>query len=294
MEYSRTLRNNNVIYSGTRNSYNQQTTSDFSIRFVFSGNERYNIGKRQLSIHSDSFLILNKGTHYTSTVESAIPVQSFGISFDDKFLRDFKNGWQLKDDTLLSSYKDPFINRYEHEFDETIYPFKGDLFFNVNHLKHHLDRGLQDELLINEYLHHCLINYFHIFNEEIFQKVQRLNFLSRSTKIEILRRLNLAKEYLYSNYNSNISLDELAEYACLSVTHLLRTFRQAFHQTPHQFLVQIRLQRAKDLLKNTDYPVNEIVNMVGFDCPSSFIRLFKDRFQATPLKYRQSFQQVMI
>ncbi len=290
MEYLKTLRNNNVIYSGTRDTkYNQQTTSDFSIRFVFSGNERYNIGKRQLSIYTDSFLILNKGTQYTSTVESAIPVQSFGISFDDKFLQDFKNSWQLKDETLLNMNKYPFASRYENEFDETIYPFKGDLFFNINHLKHHLDRGLQDELLINEYLHHCLINYFQIFNEEIFQKAQRLNFLNRSTKIEILRRLNLAKEYLYTNYNNNISLEELAEYACLSVTHLLRTFRQAFHVTPHQFLVQIRLQRAKDLLKNTDYPVNEIVNMVGFDCPSSFIRLFKDRFQTTPLKYRQNF-----
>ena len=290
MEYLKTLRNNNVIYSGTREArYNQQTTSDFSIRFVFSGNERYNIGKRQLSIYTDSFLILNKGTQYTSTSESAIPVQSFGISFDDKFLQDFKNSWQLKDDTLLGMNKYPFASRYEHDFDETIYPFKGDLFFNVNHLKHHLDRGLQDELLINEYLHHCLINYFQIFNEEIFQKAQRLNFLNRSTKIEILRRLNLAKEYLYTNYNNNIGLEELAEYACLSVTHLLRTFRQAFHLTPHQFLVQIRLQRAKDLLKNTDYPVSEIVNMVGFDCPSSFIRLFRVRFQTTPLKYRQSF-----
>jgi len=290
MEYLKTLRNNNVIYSGTRNTkYNQQTISDFSIRFVFSGNEKYSIGKRQLSIHSDSFLILNKGTQYSSVAESAIPVQSFGISFDDKFLQDFKNSWQLKDDTLLNINKYPYSGRYENEFDETIYPFKGDLFFNINHLKYHLDRGLQDELLINEYLHHCLINYFKIFNEEIFQKAQRLNFLNRSTKIEILRRLNLAKEYLYTNYNNNIHLEELAEYACLSVTHLLRTFKQAFHATPHQFLVQIRLQRAMDLLKNTDYPVNEIVNMIGFDCPSSFIRLFRDRFKTTPLKYRQSF-----
>lgn len=290
MEYLKTLRNNNVIYSGTRNNkYNQQTISDFSIRFVFSGNEKYHIGKRQLSIHSDSFLILNKGTQYSSVADSAIPVQSFGISFDDKFLQDFKNTWQLKDDTLINISKYPYAGRYENEFDETIYPFKGDLLFNVTHLKYHLDRGLQDELLINEYLHHCLINYFQIFNEEIFQKAQRLNFLNRSTKIEILRRLNLAKEYLYTNYNNNIRLEELAEYACLSVTHLLRTFKQAFHATPHQFLVQIRLQRAVDLLKNTDYPVNEIVNMIGFDCPSSFIRLFRDRFKTTPLKYRQTF-----
>ncbi len=214
-------------------------------------------------------------------------MQSFGISFDDKFLQDFKDGWQLKDDTLLANYRRPLTSRYE--FDETIYPFKGDLFFNINHLKHHLDRGLQDELLINEYLYHCMINYYQIFNEEIFQKAQSLNFLNRSTKIEILRRLNLAKEYLYTNYDQHISLEELAEYACLSVTHLLRTFRQAFHVTPHQFLVQLRLQRAKDLLRNTDYPVNEIVNMIGFDCPSSFIRLFRERFSTTPLKFRQEF-----
>src|SRR3569832_1997492 len=105
MEYLRTLRNNNVIYSGTRNNYNQQTTSDFSIRFVFSGNERYNIGRRQLSIHPDSYLILNKGTHYTSPGESAIPVQSFWIIFDDKFLQYFRIGWRLKDDALLNMNK---------------------------------------------------------------------------------------------------------------------------------------------------------------------------------------------
>jgi len=286
MEYLKTLKNNNAIYSGTRSSkFTQQLTSDFSIRFVFSGNENYSIGRRNLSIYPDSFLILNKGTHYSSASDCATPVHSFSISFDEKFMDDFKNCWNLNDDTLS---KPVYKNKQETGFDETIYPFKGDLFFNIKHLKYHLDHGVQDEMLINEYLNHCLISYFKIYNEEIFQKAERLNFLNRSTKIEILRRLNLAKEYLYTNYNQNISLDDLAEYSCLSVNHLLRTFKQAFKLTPHQFLVQLRLQRARVLLKNTDYPVNEVVSLIGFECPSSFIRLFREHFQTTPLKYRHS------
>jgi AraC family transcriptional regulator len=142
-------------------------------------------------------------------------------------------------------------------------------------------------MLINEYLHHCLINYFRVYDEEIFMKAERLNFLSPVTKTEILRRLSLAKEYLCSNYNQNISLDELAKYSGLSITHLLRTFKQAFNLSPHQYLTAIRLRRARLLLKSTDYSINEVVSLVGFECPSSFIRLFRTNYNITPLKYRQ-------
>ncbi|MNY61257.1 HTH-type transcriptional activator RhaS [compost metagenome] len=91
---------------------------------------------------------------------------------------------------------------------------------------------------------------------------------------------------MISNYNKNIRLDDIAQMACLSVNHLLRTFKQAYQQSPHQFLTKIRLQQAKHLLKNTDYPVNEIVDIVGFECPSSFIRLFRNSFNITPGQYR--------
>lgn len=285
MRYNKTLRNNNTIWSDiTSNKLQTQLTDDFSIRFVFSGDEIYNIGRRQLTLYPDSFLILNKGTQYTSKIDSGSPVESFSLGFDQAFLQDFNNSWQLNDRKLLDNRTSSRVHGYD--FSETLYPFKGDIRFNVQHLKNYMDKGVHDEMLINEYLHHCLINYYTIYDEEIFKKIEALKFLNRSTKVEILRRLNLAKEYLLSNYNKNISLEALADHACLSVNHLLRTFKQAFHQSPHQFLMQTRLQRAKLLLKTTNYPINEIVNLVGFECPSSFIRLFKNRYHITPLKFR--------
>lgn len=285
MRYCKTLSNNNMIWSDST-SHKQQTqhTGEFNIRFVFNGEERYNIGRRQLALYPDSFLILNKGTHYSSKINSDSPVNCFSIGFDQAFLQDFSNCWQLNERKLLDNRTSSRV--HEYDFSETLYPFKGDIRFNIQHLKNYMDKGEHNEMLINEYLHHCLLNYHTIYNDEIFKKIEALKFLNRSTRIEILRRLNLAKEYLLSNYNQNINLEALAEYACLSVNHLLRTFKQAFQQSPHQFLMQTRLQRARQLLKTTNYPINEIVNLVGFECPSSFIRLFKSRYHVTPLKFR--------
>ncbi|WEA02860.1 helix-turn-helix transcriptional regulator [Mucilaginibacter sp. SJ] len=287
MDYSKVLRNNNKIVSRTGGQrQGPQYTSDLSLRFVLSGNERYDIGRRHLSIYPDSFLILNRGTQYSTDTDLGQQVQSFAINFDQQFLQDFKDCWTFDNDTLLT--KGYGNGKIQPEFNETIYPFTGDIKYNVCHLKQHLDNGMQDEMLINEYLHHTLINYFHIYNDEICKKAEKLDFLNQGTRVEILRRLNLAKEYLYSNYNQNISLEDLAEHACLSVNHLLRTFKQAFGLTPHQFLIQLRLKRSLMLLKDTRYPVNEVVGMVGFECPSSFIRLFRTHYKITPLKYRQS------
>ncbi len=286
MDYFKTLRNNNKICSRTiSEDHSRLFCSDFSIRFVLSGSEGYNLGRRNLSIYPDSFIVLNKGAQYSTNVVSDIPVQSFSINFDQRYVDDFVDGWRIDDNKLLSDAGSD--SKQSFEFKETIYPFYGDIMYNIFHLKNQLDNGLKDEMLINEYLHHCLINYFRIYDEEIFMKAEKLNFLNPVTKTEILRRLNLAKEYLCSNYNQNIGLDELAKYSGLSVTHLLRTFKQAFNLSPHQYLTAIRLRRARLLLKSTDYSINEVVSLVGFECPSSFIRLFRTNYNITPLKYRQ-------
>ncbi len=282
MEYSRTLENKNKITSTTLNqkSYTE-TTGNFTIRFVFSGNEICAVGRRQLSIYSDSFIILNKGTQFTSNSDPRSAVNVFSIEFDTDFLNDFNRANFRGNKPALFD-----IDNSTYHLKETIYPFKGDMKFNICQLKNHLDNGPADDELVNEYLHRCLLNYYRVYNEEIFQKAKKLNFLHSGTRIEILRRLNLAKEYLYANYDKNVNLESLANYSCLSVNHLLRTFKLAYNQSPHQFLIQLRLQRAQLLLAKTEYPVYEIVNMVGFKCTSSFIRLFRNRYQTTPLKYR--------
>lgn len=282
MEYSRILENNNRITSTILNQKTYtETTDNLTIRFVFSGNETCAIGRRELSIHSDSFIILNKGTQFTSNSDPRLAVNVFSVEFDDAFLDSFNANFLKRNKAFLPDTGDSSLR-----LRETIYPFNGDIKINISQLKNYLDKGAADSELINKYLQRCLFNCYRVYNEEIAQKEKKLNFLHQGTRLEILRRLNLGKEYLYANYDKNVSLESMANYACLSVNHLLRTFKLAYNQSPHQFLIQLRLQRAQLLLAKTEYPVYEIVNMVGFKCTSSFIRLFRSRYKTTPLKYR--------
>ncbi|MFD0792121.1 helix-turn-helix transcriptional regulator [Mucilaginibacter litoreus] len=286
MDYLKTLRNNNKIFLKTIYfSTDKHIADDFTMRCVLTGNENCNIGYRNILLDPDSVLILNKGTSYASTVNSEVPVKSFSISFDEKFITDFNNSIRLNSKQLLDVKENATLLS---ELRETLYPFKGDLRLTVLHLKDYLDNNVVNEMLINEYLHHCLITYNSLYNNEVLKKAEQLHVLNQATRIEVIRRLNIAKEILYSNYYRNISLEELAENACLSVNHLLRTFKQAFNQTPHQYLTDIRLSKARYMLKRTDCPVNEIANTIGFESTSSFIRLFKKKMSTTPVAYRQT------
>lgn len=289
MKFLRVLKNNNQISSETvKQAYYPDHVSNFSIKMVFSGNTTYNLGKRQLNLYPDSFLAINLGTTFSSKVDSSIPVSNLSISFAPSFLSDFyktqhKTHKELLDDPFnMEEISDSF-------FLETIYPFAGDMKYNIMHLKQQLEQEAPDDLLINEYLHHCLINYHKVYTKEVADKSEKLNFLNNSTKVEILRRLTFAKEFINSNYNKKLELDDIAQSACLSVNHLLRTFKQAYGKSPHQYLIQVRIDRSKYLLKNTNYTINDIVEIIGFECPSSFIRLFKSLNRTTPGKYRVSF-----
>lgn len=286
MKFLRVLKNENKIYSETvQQAYYPEHMSNFSIKTVFSGNRTFTIGKRQLNLYPESFLVIKEGTAFSSKIDSSVPVNNLSISFSPSFLNDFNRMQKYNHAELLD---EPFENGDlpDFSFMETIYPFSGDMKYNIMHLKDHLEQGTPDDLLINEYLHHCLINYYKVYNKEVIDKSEKLKFLNSSTKVEILKRLTLAKEYIINNYDKGIELEDIARHACLSVNHLLRTFKQAYGQSPHQFLIKTRIDRAKYLLKNTNYTINEVVEIIGFECPSSFIRLFKSLNKLTPGKYR--------
>ncbi|WP_316841154.1 AraC family transcriptional regulator [Pedobacter gandavensis] len=275
---------NKVIMESAYEAVHSPEPGKYAIQMIFNGAAAYTIGNRELTLYSENFIFLNKDTSYSRKIDSEQKVDAMSVLFDPDFVIDFEYARTAKSELLLD---EPESNqRKAPVFVEAIYPLEGDIKFNLLNLKKHLDQGSNDNLLLNTYLEHCLVNYYALYDAEVIDRTASLNCLSRSTKSEIIRRLSIARDYIISNYNKNIGLEEIARIACLSVNHFLRTFKQAYHQSPHQFLTSIRLRQAKYFLRNTDYPVNEIVDIVGFECPSSFIRLFRNSFHITPGQYR--------
>jgi AraC family transcriptional regulator len=116
---------------------------------------------------------------------------------------------------------------------------------------------------------------------------ERLAVSRRSTRIELFKRLSLAREWIHANYSYPASLEAMAEKASLNRQHFLRTFRDCFGITPHQYIVDVRLATARQLLAETKEPVTAICRLTGFESLSSFSGLFRRRFGASPTTYRQ-------
>jgi AraC family transcriptional regulator len=95
-------------------------------------------------------------------------------------------------------------------------------------------------------------------------------------------------DYINSHLSEDISLNKLAAQVHLSVHYFGRLFRQSTGKTPHQYVTHCRLERAKQLLKQTDLNVIEVAAIVGFQSHSHFITLFRQQMQVTPLQFRKS------
>jgi AraC family transcriptional regulator len=96
----------------------------------------------------------------------------------------------------------------------------------------------------------------------------------------------LVIDYLNSELDSRIALDELAATVGMTTRSFLAAFSEAFSTTPHQYLIDQRIQRAKTLLTGTKTSITDIGFQVGFANPSHFATTFKQRVGITPTGYR--------
>ena len=100
------------------------------------------------------------------------------------------------------------------------------------------------------------------------------------------RHLLRAKDLIDARYRDPLDVPALGRAAHLSLAHFSREFRRAFGETPHQYLLTRRLERAAELLRNTDHSVADICLAVGLTSLGSFTTSFGRAFGLSPTAYR--------
>jgi AraC family transcriptional regulator len=96
-----------------------------------------------------------------------------------------------------------------------------------------------------------------------------------------------AKEMLRANLSGDLGLPQLASACRLSTGHFSRAFKQTIGCAPHQWLLHQRVERAKQLILNTDDPLCQIALDTGFADQSHFTRVFARRVKASPAAWRR-------
>jgi AraC family transcriptional regulator len=273
------------IIDGSNRQYNWQGTGCLSIKTFAGGEALYNVGRGRFRVDEQSYLLLNQNQPYEITVEARQPLASFCLFFENGLVEEVQRSLNAPANELLDEPQ-PVKNEPLYFFEKT-YLHDELLSPALFRFRRELPQRKHDEAWINEQLHHILRQLL-TAQQLVRQEVETFPALRAATREELYRRLHRAKEFIVASFEQNLTLDEVARIACLSPSHFLRTFQQAFRQTPHQFLTAKRLERAQRLLLHTELPVTEICFAVGFESLGSFSTLFRRHLGQSPDQFRRT------
>lgn len=137
-----------------------------------------------------------------------------------------------------------------------------------------------EELLVN-YLQHLLI----MLHRSNSHKPKGKNHL-------LMKEMDSAVRYFHENYNKPISIEEYAADHLMSVSWFIRNFKEYTETTPAQYILSLRISNAQTLLETTNYNVTEIAEIIGYDNPLYFSRIFKKQSGMSPSEFRKQLSQI--
>ncbi len=96
-------------------------------------------------------------------------------------------------------------------------------------------------------------------------------------------------DYVRSHLSQDLSIVDLAQVAGMSLYYFLRLFKKSMHYTPRQYIIQMRIERAQELLRSRELSIADIALQCGFTNQSHFTNVFRQLTETTPKAYRRDF-----
>lgn len=128
-----------------------------------------------------------------------------------------------------------------------------------------------------------------MYLRQIFIRLQRYFKTSiKNDNSHAAEEIDRAASYFSEHYSEQINIDEYAENHHVSTSWFIRNFKLYTGFTPMQYILSKRIYNAEALLQNTQYNITEIAQIVGYDNPLYFSRIFKKMKGISPSEYRKS------
>ncbi len=250
---------------------NYHCHEDFiELSFITSGSVDYLIENEKYTLKKGQVLISNPGIYHKELFDSNTNCRELhiGLTNLDLFSTTKKNYIDVgnKNILTLSRYKDNILKNCLEIVEEQR---------NYNQTSPFMLKSLVMKLLV--LLHREL-------NEEVPNiDCHEFSFKSREKKALVEGITN----YLILNYIEDISLYTLSKNMYLSPVYISKIFKEIMGDSPINYLIQIRLSKAKDLLKDSNLSIKTIAKMVGYNDPYYFSKLYKKYYGVSPNKERK-------
>ncbi len=105
----------------------------------------------------------------------------------------------------------------------------------------------------------------------------------------IISTINKAKNFMHDNICNDIAMEDVAMHVGMGYSKFRKVFKQITGLSPNQYFIEIKLEKSKIMLLNGDISCKEMAFQLGFDSPSYFTKVFKNRIGVTPQEFRQQY-----
>ncbi|SHE98506.1 AraC-type DNA-binding protein [Arenibacter palladensis] len=130
-----------------------------------------------------------------------------------------------------------------------------------------------------------MLNTVYMDQRKGYDIAARFGVKKYSTRMETLKRLLIANDYINDNLTHSISLEEISRVSALSRFHLYSSFKKLYGQTPHQYINRLKMAKARNYIMTGEYTINEIADLFGYNDASVFGIIFKKIYGRSPSNY---------
>ena len=268
-----------VYYSELNEWFTSNAFRSFSLKYVIDRCIWYRVNNKEHAVKQGNFLLACKQPGVNAYFDSKDIVKSICVDVCPATVAEAFTVLTAQNDHQFDNYLAGYFKT--PEFFEAVCPVGGSHFDdklndlvtaiqhgNVEYLNKEWFLDLVEKIIFHEYGNYLALNGIHSVKLE--------------TRKEILRRLKMARQYIDDQYLDIADISQVANICNMSEFHFYRSFRQAFHKTPYQYILAKRLELSKELLLAGNTSVTQVAVHCNFPDVYTFSKAFKRQFNISP------------
>lgn len=240
------------------------------------GSCEYQIGKKVFPIRQGDILLINPGIYHSKNLIPGLEIHEVHLAFENLQFEGFSpNHIVRQDDFMVVPISEHEVNLYTQA---------------VQILNHEADFDQQhgDIVALSLFYQFLAIALRSITATQDIGPLDTQALAYYSSNHDNVA--GFLREFLIENYTHNITLSVVAKRMYLSTEYLSRLFKAEVGKSPYTFLIELRINKAKDLLETTNATIHSIALQVGYSDAYHFSKQFKKVASVSPSEYRKKYR----
>ena len=251
------------------------TMGDLSLKYVVQGAELYHNGKEDFHLKRNHFLLGNNHQACEIKIDEGNIDTGLCIDLDINMFKEALASVIIPEELDDNNVRDWFLTA---DFFMTLNKASESLSQYLNQLTSSILKGNYEDSYRLEEVQAEILRHIVISQLPLIQSYYRIDAVKTTTRKELLRRLLIAKNYMDDHCGQDISIRDLSKICLIAEYRFYHLFKSVYKMSPYQYILEKKMNKAKELFKTGKYTWTEIAIITGYDNISSFSKAYKRFF----------------